>query len=195
MTRFRLLAGSIAKNSFPTICSYGPVEPNDRPPATSRRAVISTRDTSARTCAGRSTTATKRARAACRRFIVRLLNRVKLCSCAIPKSTFGSEVRIDQVRVTFAESANRIERQASVRVRAAEAPRPRTGVAACQRLLQTIVKRRRGAEFTEDEFAADIEGAHRRHEWIDIPGIERIRICVQLEDVESQRVIVPGPQI
>ncbi len=46
MTALRLLAGSIRKYSLPVSCSYGPTCPKARPPARSRREVISTRETS-----------------------------------------------------------------------------------------------------------------------------------------------------
>src|SRR5262245_18838766 len=173
MTRFRLLAGSIAKYSFPTICSYGPVEPNDRPPATLRRVVISTRETSARTDAGRITVATKAARAACRSFIVRLLDSGKLCSRAVQKSTQvaggsgqsavgggalnGCESRIDQIPVTVAEPTDRLDRQPSVRVGAAETPRPCADVPAGQRLLDALVERRLRSELAENDLAAHVE--------------------------------------
>src|SRR4029453_12931638 len=54
------------KKTFPANRSYGPTDPNDRPPATSRRDVMSTRDTSALTKTGalRNTTGSH---AVCRR--------------------------------------------------------------------------------------------------------------------------------
>src|SRR4029453_4208063 len=54
------------KKTFPANRSYGPTDPNDRPPATSRRDVMSTRDTSALTKTG-AIRNTSGSQAVCRR--------------------------------------------------------------------------------------------------------------------------------
>ena len=50
------------------ICSYDPLEPNSRPPATSRREITSTRDTSAAANTGRLDAMTT-ASTVCRRIL------------------------------------------------------------------------------------------------------------------------------
>src|SRR6185503_7547653 len=78
----------------------------------------------------------------------------RLCSRAPQKSTsVHREAWIHQLRVAPAEPLQRVGRQPPVRVRAAEAPRPRARIAAGERALERLVQRGARSELAEDDLA------------------------------------------
>src|SRR5258705_760773 len=95
----------------------------------------------------------------------------------------------------LAESLQRVARQPPIRIRAAEAPWPRARVAAGERALERLVEGSARSELAEDDLTPHVERSSGRAEDIDVPWMRRIRIGVQLQEVETERVRVPRPQV
>ena len=192
MTRLRLLAGSTAKYSFPMICSYG--GGSERPAA---RDLATRGDLHARYFGadkrrnehGCHEGGQGRVSNASIHVCLAFAKCSGLCAHAARKSTGAQadlkarlygvrrEPRVDQLRVTFAESPQRFDRKAPVGIGAAEAPWPGAGVAGSQCPLETLVEWRGRAELSEDDVAPDVERARGGHERINIPVSESGYAC------------------
>src|SRR6187402_239005 len=117
--------------------------------------------------------------------------------------------RVHELGVAARKRQQRLVRQASVRVGAAEAPRPRAGIPLFQCELEVLLQRRRrrrrtarrlpwriAGKLSEQHFARHPERRRRQAVEIAIPlRATGIGIAVYLQHVEAERWILPGPEV